>query len=358
MSRILYVDISNRGHHRLYFKCIVQDTLKRGHQIAVAMPFKESNSDNIEWYPVKIPERDILKNKWYLDLLKVVDIFKPDIIHYLYGDILYHVGLLASILPVKAPAETILSIHQLPLGKIKNSTFKTVSRRVSKIIVHSDWLRRKLHLNGINQCEYFPCPAMLQEYSLPQNTARRMLDLPKEDPIYLFIGYPRGDKGLDILLKSLKILRREIPFWFVVATGGNIPSKYMKSINNIASNKVILRTETLSDSRFSSYIDACDTLILPYRKEFSGISGPMTEAIWRGKTIIGPSSSSIGEVLSNYPGGITFSVEDPEDLAIILESSLYHKDSLTRDQLNYFRNLYSQENFRKLHENLYSQLKG
>ena len=83
-----------------------------------------------------------------------------------------------------------------------------------------------------------------------------------------------------------------------------------------------MRFEELSNEEFGWYIDASDCVILPYRKKFQVASGPMTEAIWRRKPIIGPSHSRIGYIIKNYNLGYRFKSENHKYLARVINGYL------------------------------------
>lgn len=129
-------------------------------------------------------------------------------------------------------------------------------------------------------------PASLVQHPLYDNfgepsskeEAKQLLHLPNE-PIILFFGFIRGYKGLDILLRAMKILSSQskdgylqdapgMPMPKLLVAGEFYEAKepYEKLIQELQiDSSLILRTEFIADSEVRYYLSACDFVIQPYR---------------------------------------------------------------------------------------------
>ena len=96
----------------------------------------------------------------------------------------------------------------------------------------------------------------------------------------------------------------------------------IKEISRPYADKVVFNMNRLSDGDYQNALAAADILVLPYRKEFDGASGPMIEAVWNRKYIVGASHGSMGQIIREKELGATFKSEDADDLAAVLNRVL------------------------------------
>lgn len=99
--------------------------------------------------------------------------------------------------------------------------------------------------------------------------ARQQLDLP-DGPIILFFGFIRKYKGLDILLRAMKVLKDKnsavIPRLLVAGEYYGGKEEYEKLIQELGiGDLLIMRTEFIADSEVRWYLSAADFVIQPYR---------------------------------------------------------------------------------------------
>ncbi len=102
--------------------------------------------------------------------------------------------------------------------------------------------------------------------------ARNKLKINNEELIILFFGFIRNYKGLDILLKAMKILqdrKPEIADLKLLIAGEFYEDKkyYTDLIEQLGiKNQLILRTDFIADSEVKYYLCAADCIVQPYRK--------------------------------------------------------------------------------------------
>ena len=86
--------------------------------------------------------------------------------------------------------------------------------------------------------------------------------------------------------------------------------------NNI---NVICKNKFLTEEEYEEEIYKTDVILLPYRKIFTGNSGPMTDGIYADKFILGPNNGNLGYLIKKYNLGSTFIQENYNDLAREIE---------------------------------------
>ncbi len=103
---------------------------------------------------------------------------------------------------------------------------------------------------------------------LSKEVARDYLSLPINDKIILFFGFIREYKGLDILLKAMADERIKAAGIKLLIAGEFYTDRkiYDDLINELKiGDRLLLRTEFISDSEVKYYLSAADFVIQPYR---------------------------------------------------------------------------------------------
>lgn len=121
-------------------------------------------------------------------------------------------------------------------------------------------------------------PAVLVEHPLYDNfgaivnkeEARLKLKINNQEKIILFFGFIRKYKGLDLLLKAIKILKEkdELGSFRVLIAGEFYEDEknYQDLINELdIRDKLILETNFIPDSEVKYYLCTADVLVQPYK---------------------------------------------------------------------------------------------
>lgn len=141
---------------------------------------------------------------------------------------------------------------------------------------------------------------------------------------FLFLGYVRDYKGVDILIKAITEINKfseKKNIKFVIA-GNNTEGLYM---NDLPSNVLII-DKFLNDFEIVELIKKCKAVIMPYRvASQSGI--PNTVFLFN-KPIICSDIPGLNDVILNRVNGLLFKSLDPVDLAtkirsLIEDNSMY-----------------------------------
>jgi glycosyltransferase involved in cell wall biosynthesis len=140
----------------------------------------------------------------------------------------------------------------------------------------------------------------------------------------LFVGRLSQAKGIDILLKAVKILKNKYSKYLKIAIVGDGPLK--ENLNNLAVElgvngevKFLGVRKDIEELMVSSKI-----FIIPSRWE--GLPMVVLEAMSRGMSIIATTVGGIPEVIKNGKEGILISPEDPETLAQAINNLLENEE--------------------------------
>lgn len=117
--------------------------------------------------------------------------------------------------------------------------------------------------------KYVPHP-LYDNFGEPvsKTKARQYLQIDATKKVLLFFGFIRKYKGLDILLRALKILSDQAQDIYVLVAGEFYEDKsfYENLIDELGiKSRLFLRTNFISDSEVKYYLCAADVVIQPYR---------------------------------------------------------------------------------------------
>lgn len=248
------------------------------------------------------------------------------------------------------------TLHFFPHNKIFKILLKHFSKKLEKIIVHSEFIVKKLNEIGITNVELINYPSF---YNYTQLESKEILKrkFNFENKIILTaLGGTRSNKGLDILLEAFKFLEKGIKDRVILNIAGkeeNFKKEYIQSKAKEYSIQLRENYGFITDEEFTENVILTDIMIMPYKKTFGGSSGPMTEAIVNKIPCITPKSLNIGDLTEKYNLGLTFECENPKDLARIIEEMIYtKKEYFTTD---YHKKL-TVENFLARHREIYENL--
>lgn len=116
-----------------------------------------------------------------------------------------------------------------------------------------------------------------------------------------------------------------------------------------------MKLDYLTDRELSCAINSADIIALPYRKMFTGASGPLTEGVCLDKIIVGPDHGSIGDIITANHLGYTFEAENVDSLADVMQKALSY-DFVIDESYEEYKKRLSPEKFVKEYIRLYNEL--
>lgn len=345
--KILYIDISLRGHRVAYLKAIAE----RNRECIALLPEKSS----------EIPCKQIIMTSgydkkrnlnnyihWIAEIRKLVKSENINLVHFLCGDALYKFfGFKLSTIP----ARIIVTYHHVQFCRIRNVSLAKIFAKTDMGIVHTDHLKESLNQIGIDNVVKIEYPVFGDVAELDAVYAKKKIGLPCDRPCIVVLGGTQRYKGLDILLEALKKVNH--PFYlYITGLERDFTLDYIKKESAQYADSVGYCMKRLNDDEYRLALAATDYIVLPYKFEFDGASGPMIEGVWNRKYIIGAEHGSMGSIIKKYNLGRTFKTENADDLARVLNDVLEKKETWS-SEAEKFRTEITVEHFLNSYSNLY-----
>ncbi|MBW8381405.1 MAG: glycosyltransferase family 4 protein [Youngiibacter sp.] len=350
--KVLFINTSNDGHHLYYLKALSEsrsyDSIAIVPDLSNLVGCKQIVINNPNPLTRKLAEHMSLMNEYY----KIAKQEKPDVVHFLVGDV-YNRFFGFGIHKFRH-FKTVITFHHFKRTTLRDLSLRIIMGFVNIAIVHTSSIKNGFNSIGIKNVRKVEYPSFSSPMNLSVLECRKRLGVEQYANILLCIGNTRYEKGLDILLDSLKKVKTD--FHLIIA--GKEEAFTRDLIENKIesfSDKVTLKLDYLTDDDFSMFMGACDYVVLPYRMSFDGASGPLAEGVLLRKPIIGPSHGSLGEIIVHNHLGLTFEAENTDDLANKIEFAL--KNGIMWDQISEkYRDSLNANSFINDHNDIYNTL--
>lgn len=345
--KVLLVDSVTDGHHLIYAGALAGTTAYEG----VAVFPGKADFPAIAIPPVNLNGYRFADYFRFLRYIReLAEREQPDIIHFLNADVLVnYMGLGFGALK---GYKILLTFHHFFGGFRKEFGLKRLLRGVSGAVVHTESLQTTFSAYGRNifHVEY---PDFL--WSEQEEIAATQPEQGKgEARTLLCLGQTRRDKGLDILLEALCDVVQD--FRLIVAGAVcDFDESYIRERIRPYADRVELDLRYLPEEVMRGYLARADVIVLPYRREFDGASGPLTEGVGLMKCIVGPDGGCLGTIIRKNHLGYTFTAEDVASLRGAVEDALSSAFFYDETALAY-RDRLSPARFLKDYEEVYRVL--
>jgi glycosyltransferase involved in cell wall biosynthesis len=163
-----------------------------------------------------------------------------------------------------------------------------------------------------------------------QADARKSLGLNTSQKVILFFGQIKDVKGLDLLIRAVALVAREVPEVVLVIAGRpwkNDFGAYEELIDEVGiRERCILHIRFIPDADISEYFSAADVVTLPYRRIYQ--SGVILMSMSLGTPVLVSNLPGMTEIISDGDNGFVFESNSTEALAKALIHAL--RDELGR----------------------------
>lgn len=213
-------------------------------------------------------------------------------------------------------------IHSLPKRYLAFMTASDV-HLFSHVLVHTEEARKFVNrvTSGTIPVSVVPDPVDLWfQESSGQLEARTELGISGNNPVFLYFGELRDDKGIDVLLEALKDYDGPR---FTIVIAGSAEESYQNKLCEIRSNECVSLHEVIKfipDTNVPLYFQATDAVLLPYRRMFGEerTSNVFQKACASCRPVIAPDFGALGRRTREYKLGVVFDPEDAGHLAEVL----------------------------------------
>lgn len=208
-----------------------------------------------------------------------------------------------------------------------------------RLIVHYEEGKRQLADHwGIcsDHIDVIPHGIMPVQNPPDQRDARKKFNLPQDRQIILFFGGIRPNKGLDVLIKALEIVKLFNEQVLLVIAGGLLGrfsfEQYSNMIRNTGlSNHVQTFIKFIPEEEVDYFFAASNLVVLPYLK-FEAQSGVLLRAYAHKKPVVVSNVGAMGELVSSDNIGLAVEPGSVEPLAQAVINAL---DDLDKFQSHY-----------------------
>lgn len=189
---------------------------------------------------------------------------------------------------------------------------------------------------------------------LYKEESRKLLNIPLNKKVLLFFGFIRDYKGLDILLKSMKMLSEEFHLIIAGEVYGSF-DKYDDLISRLhIKNKISKYVHYIDDRDVPKYFSAADVCVLPYKSATqSGIVGVCYQY---NLPVIATNTGSLKEMIEPYNTGLIINDIDYQAVTSTIQKFFNSNIEKFAQNIEQYKEKYSWENFSYSILNLYSKI--
>jgi D-inositol-3-phosphate glycosyltransferase len=183
--------------------------------------------------------------------------------------------------------------------------------------------------------------------ALPQQEARKKLDIEADAEVLLFFGFIRKYKGLDIAIAAMPEIQKKYPKAILLAAGESYTGdeEYRKQIEELGLGAhVRLVTDYIANDDVKYYFSAANVAVLPYRSATQ--SGIVQIAYNFDTPVIATNVGGLAEVVIDRVSGLIAPEATPEAIAkSVLEYFDAGLEGSLRDGVREEKKQYSWETF-------------
>jgi len=248
--------------------------------------------------------------------------------------------------PLARQLPVVLTVHDVKAHYerfVSSASFIKRSLRIPRrLIVHYEDGKRQLADHwGVcpDHIDVIPHGIMPVQNPPDLTDARKKLNLPQDRQIILFFGGIRPNKGLDILIKALKIVKSHNGRVLLVIAGGLLGRFSFESYSDMIrkadlSEHVQSFIHFIPEEEVDYFFAASNLVVLPYLK-FEAQSGVLLRAYAHKKPVVVSNVGAMGELVSSDSIGLAVEAGAVETLAQAVINAL--------DDLDKFQSCYGPE---------------
>jgi len=314
----------------------------------------------------------IIKGMFYIfSLLKVFRFFmkeRCDIVHFHESKLPILETALFTFL-AKRKSKIVMTSHNIFRAEARYVPYslKKLYKRVDGVIFHSETnkedLMKQIDFRSAKMWKIIPHGnyRLLVNPEFNKEKARQILEIGSNKLVVLFFGFIRQYKGLEILINAISKLRLQFKDVYLLIAGKEIESykKYDDMIKRLELEEFVQAFPYyIPNSEISTFFEACDVVVLPYKRIFQ--SGVIQLAFAHSLPVIASDIGGIPDLVIDGKTGFLVKPGDPHLLASKLEKffllsetkrkqmgvygktlseDLYSWDDIAKNTLDFYANL-------------------
>lgn len=279
--------------------------------------------------------RHAVAKKLCNDAIRMASSEDMAVVHFVYAD--WHLSAIASAWKKsKPPMRIVCTIHWTAGAGLGRGIYSRLRglihlHALKWLVSHAD-IQVQVHHEAVKQAisryvpseriSVVPYPTHAPGFASAADCARFRSELGVTDDVVLLLCYGgmRYDKGADLAIKALALL----PMKFHLLIAGNpgyFNAENLQRIADVAGvrGRVHVLPRFLDDKDTALVFATSNIILFPYRKIFSGQSGPLMQAAALGKMVVVPSSSVLCETVGSFKLGDYFDAENIDSMARVIK---------------------------------------
>lgn len=245
-----------------------------------------------------------------LRVYKTIKAFDPDVIH-IQENTDWRILLIAKMLGFDRLILTIHDVVRHPgeAGRIAGYLESILRKKARKLIVHGDFLKKQLvsRSESLEKKTHVVPHGAFSIYKKWDDTSVK-----EEENAILFFGRISKYKGVDVLMRAVPFITKEIPGAKIIIAGrGEEFSKYENLITN--KSQFEIHNRFISNAEVPKFFRRASVVVLPYTE--ASQSGVIPIAYAFRKPIVVSNVGSIPEVVEEGKTGFIVPPNSPEYLA-------------------------------------------
>jgi len=212
------------------------------------------------------------------------------------------------------------------------SYVKFYLKRSDAVIVPSNVIKDILIKHGVKKEIYsIPSGVDVNRFNpdINSNPIRDLLGI-KDAHLVLYIGRIAKEKNLDVLIKAVPKVLKNLPHCkFVVAGTGPATDYYKNMVLESNLKESIIFQGYIEDENLAYYYAASDVFVFPSKFETQGLTA--LEAMACGKPVVGADFLAIKEIVKNGYNGYLFDPDDPDDCAEKIIKTINERSMMSKN---------------------------
>lgn len=259
---------------------------------------------------------------------KIAEEWNPDIIH-MHGTL--SEGWLAKRLKRKYKKPFLVTVYgeditRLSKEMLSSSIIKSNLNEADAIICQSEFLKKEIENLGLRDARFsiIPMGAKMDRF-MPQDKyrERKLLGLPKDKKIIVFVGHLIPRKGVEYLIRAIKIASEKDKGILCCIVGTCHMRGRLQSLSSeLGLSEYVRFMGQKNHEEVPHYINACDVLVLPSLNE--GLPVVLCEALACGKPVVATNVAGNPEIV-NDDVGFLVNPKDEKELAEKIKLALNKK---------------------------------
>jgi len=198
---------------------------------------------------------------------------------------------------------------------------RALAEQVSLLSVHSERMKSDLLARGIPAEKIVVLPhgsRAMEERDAAES--RRKLHIPVDAKVVLFFGYIWLGKGIDFLLSVFARVSRRVPEAFLFIGGHTRSRKYSAYVSYLKARAWMLGFggrsrfwgDFVPEDMVPVIYSASDVVAMPYRQDYSSVSGVVHQTSGVGKLLLCSRISKFDEVTTGIDPALTVPPDDKD----------------------------------------------